>query len=74
MGVAGQARADQRRTAWSRVKSPSPGNSNGEGYSQLFAISALSRTDAWAVGTASDIPSQLGIMILHWNGTAWSAV
>jgi hypothetical protein len=62
-------------TAWSRVPSPNPGNENGEGTSQLFAVSALSSTDAWAVGTASSGPGLTGlyIMILHWNGTAWSA-
>ena len=33
-------------------------------------MSALSRTDAWAVGTSFG-PDDL---TLHWNGTAWSQV
>jgi hypothetical protein len=62
-------------TAWSRVPSPNPGNGNGAGFSQLFAVSALSSNDAWAVGTASSGPvlTRPYIMILHWDGTAWSA-
>jgi hypothetical protein len=62
-------------TVWSRVKSPDPGSGGGEGTSQLFAVSAVSGADAWAVGTASSGPGMTGmyILILHWNGTAWSA-
>jgi hypothetical protein len=61
-------------TAWSRVPSPDPGNVNGAGTSVLLAVSALSSTDAWAVGAASGGPGMPGIyvMILHWNGTTWS--
>ena len=58
-------------TAWRQVKSPSP----GPVFSELEAVSAVSGSDAWAVGdywnrtgTASET------LILHWNGTAWSQV
>jgi hypothetical protein len=40
-------------------------------YNQsLFAVTAVSARDIWAVGS-SDNPSTL---IEHWNGTNWSAV
>jgi hypothetical protein len=46
-------------TSWSRVTSPNP-----SGNQQLEAVSASSKTDAWAVGTIA----------AHWNGTNWSRV
>jgi hypothetical protein len=50
---------------WTLVASPNPpsGYLNG-----LFSVSAVSRTDIWAVGT-TDYGSTL---IVHWNGSAWS--
>jgi len=32
----------------------------------LYAVTALSARDAWAVGSGS------GALIEHWNGTRWS--
>ena len=59
-------------TSWPRVPSPDP----GAGANVLTGVSAVSGTDAWAVGD-----SQLGVgsgplrtLILHWDGTAWSPV
>lgn len=61
-------------TTWSRVRSPDPGNSGGEGTSELFGVSALSRTDAWAVGDyISQTTGVTDTLILHWNGSIWSA-
>src|SRR5262249_6383403 len=38
---------------------------------QLFGIAGLTSTDLWAVG-AHDTPA--GALLLHWDGTAWTAV
>jgi hypothetical protein len=55
-------------TAWSRVKSPSPGDT-----SPLFGTSALSGTDAWAAGSYYDGNIfNTNTLTLHWNGTSWS--
>jgi len=60
-------------TAWSPVKSPNPGSYSN----QLYGVSAVSGSDAWAVGSYTD-PSGGALtyktLILHWNGTAWSKV
>jgi len=38
-------------------------------------VSALSRTDAWAVGTSqSESGTDFDTMAQHWNGTTWSVV
>jgi hypothetical protein len=51
-------------TTWTQVPTPS-----GIGYrSRLFAVSAVSTSDAWAVGYYGIDRS----LILHWNGTTWS--
>ena len=49
-------------TAWTRVPSPDP----GPGVS-LGGVTALSGSDAWAVGIADG-----KTLILHWNGQMWS--
>jgi hypothetical protein len=59
-------------TAWSKVASPSPGPArNG-----LNGVTAISPTDAWAVGgyCAPHACPDSTTLILHWNGTAWSRV
>jgi hypothetical protein len=55
--------------AWSQVSSPNPSSTTN----QLYGVSAVSSTDAWAVGGYT---SQTGgaTLILHWNGTTWSKV
>ena len=55
-------------TAWSQVAAPvTPGNT-----ALLFAVSASSATDAWAVGRTQVNKSSFEGLALHWNGTAWS--
>ena len=54
---------------WSRVPSPNP----VAGVDTLKAISAVSASDAWAVGTYG-ARSENKTLILHWNGTSWSTV
>lgn len=49
---------------------PSPDGSRSKENSQLFAVAALSRTTAWAVGTnEGPIP-----LIEHWDGVRWTAM
>jgi hypothetical protein len=55
-------------TAWSQVATPAtPGNT-----ASLAAVSASSRTDAWAVGRTQVNREDFLPLALHWNGTAWS--
>ncbi len=54
-------------TSWSIVPSPNVANL----YDGLSAISAISATNIWAVGSASGI-NGLQTLIEHWNGTRWS--
>src|SRR5438552_1462374 len=51
--------------AWRLVQSPQPEG----GSSALTDVSAISSTDAWAVGYDSKGPP-----IQHWNGSAWTRV
>jgi hypothetical protein len=57
--------------AWSQVSSPTPANS----YLNLAGVSAISASDAWAVGTYyNNTTNTYDTLILHWNGAKWSAV
>ncbi len=61
-------------TTWTKVPSPNPGGANG---SSLAGVSAVSPTNAWAVGsyvtkTSSTLVAKT--LILHWNGTTWAKV
>src|SRR5690349_2778115 len=55
-------------TTWTTVPSPDPGGTGNDNY--LFAVAAISHSDAWAVG---EIVTGTGIqtLTLHWNGTSW---
>src|SRR5262249_46914437 len=57
---------------WGIVPSPSPGND----FNGMTAVSALSSTDAWAVGASTTITGDLNFvtvpLILHWDGATWS--
>ncbi|MHB8600247.1 MAG: hypothetical protein ACYDER_25980 [Ktedonobacteraceae bacterium] len=58
--------------SWAIVKSPSPTNG-----AQLFALTALSATDMWAVGIyGNNLGRTLNAhtLIEHWNGTAWMVI
>jgi hypothetical protein len=59
-------------TSWPRVPSPD----SGAGANALTAVSAVSGTDAWAVGDSqlNAGSGPLRSLILHWDGTAWSQV
>ena len=50
-------------TGWAQTPIPHPASS------ALYGVSALSASNAWAVGTLSG-----KTLVLHWNGTAWTRV
>ena len=56
-------------TSWSTVATPNPST-----YSYLFAVSAVSSTSVWAVGTAYNflVPGYIP-MIEHFDGLSWSS-
>lgn len=55
---------------WRIVKSPSPGPAHGDGF--LFGVAAVSRHQAWAVGTE---PSRFSsTLAIGWNGAKWLTV
>jgi hypothetical protein len=63
-------------TRWSRVPSPSPGGTSAWAVNTLSGVSALSPTDAWAVGVYQH-PSptrhaEPKTLVLHWDGTRWT--
>jgi len=59
-------------TSWSKVTSPNPGGTRGNG---LNAVSARSTSDVWAVGNYASATTQASqTLVLHWNGTRWSKV
>jgi hypothetical protein len=58
-------------TAWKAVTTPAP---SGATLSTLTGVSAVSATDAWAVGAYNNSSGVNKSLILRWNGTAWKKV
>jgi hypothetical protein len=56
---------------WSIVPSPSPGTA---GQNELFAISAVSPTDIWAVGARRNVNGWIQTLTLHYDGVSWKLV
>jgi hypothetical protein len=56
--------------SWSIV----PSVNRGAGYSTLNGVSALSGSDAWAVGVRELPSGAQAPLVEHWNGSAWSYV
>jgi hypothetical protein len=56
--------------SWTKVPSP---NASGATESYLAGVSAVSASNAWAVGWSA-ASSAYQPLIEHWNGTAWSVV
>jgi hypothetical protein len=56
-------------STWSRVASPNPGPAGGN---LLSGVIATSPTNAWAAGSTCTFCATSQVLILHWNGTAWS--
>jgi hypothetical protein len=60
-------------TSWSVV--PSVTNAGlGAMWSRFYGVASLSRTNAWAVGTANTAIGTYRSLIVHWDGTAWQIV
>ena len=58
-------------SAWSIIPSPNAGNT----FNELYAVTALSANNVWAVGEYINIePFQDWTLIEHWNGTQWSII
>jgi hypothetical protein len=57
-------------TSWMQVASPNPGAKDRF----LSSVSAVSATDAWAVGAYETSTGILRTLILRWNGTSWTQV
>jgi hypothetical protein len=53
-------------SSWSAIASPNVGSINN----YLLGVSAVSASDAWAVG----YDGQFNNLIEHWNGSSWSVV
>lgn len=58
-------------STWSVASSPNPA---GSGNSQLLGVTALSPTNAWAVGSYFVTDGARRTLIERWNGKAWSIV
>src|SRR5262249_58077463 len=56
--------------SWKQVPSPSPGGTHD---SYLFGVTALSSSNAWAVG-GYVLGTTEQTLIEHWNGRAWKRV
>ncbi len=63
-------------TKWTEVASPNPGGTTSSGdFSSLGSVSAISATNAWAVGDHSNpTTGATQTLALHWNGTKWTEV
>jgi hypothetical protein len=62
-------------TNWTQVATPSPGRKPPNDF--LSGVSALSPSDAWAVGASGPLRSAFlhnKTLVLHWNGTSWTQV
>lgn len=57
-------------TSWSIVPGPNPGHL----ANYLNAVTALSATDVWAVGSFRDASFVDQTLIEHWDGTSWQIV
>ncbi len=58
-------------SAWSVVSSP---NAAGFMANELFAVSARSANDIWAVGNSQTNNNVTQTLIEHWNGSQWSLI
>lgn len=57
--------------SWQTVSTPNPTGNSG---SSLEAVTVVSRSDAWAVGTGEGTKCCNRALIEHWDGSAWKIV
>lgn len=57
--------------SWARVPSPNRAPATPPRIDQLHGVTAISATDAWAVGYYQKAGAGFYTLILHWDGTAW---
>lgn len=57
-------------TSWSVIPSPNPGPT----FNKLFGVTALSSSNAWAVGYYQDNSGGVSTLVEHWNGSKWVVV
>jgi hypothetical protein len=58
--------------AWSQLASPDPGGPGSN--DELFAVTATSASNAWAVGNVEATNGNETSLILHWDGRTWTQV
>ena len=62
-------------TRWRKIQSPNPGGRSTGSVSELNAVSAVSGSDAWAVGDYDNANNgAVKTLILHWDGGTWTKV
>jgi hypothetical protein len=61
-------------TTWTLIKTPNPGTGQSGAGSSLFAITALSASDVWAVGHSQNGNGTLTTLTEQFNGSTWSVV
>jgi hypothetical protein len=59
---------------WSLIKTPNAGTGPGNAGSSLFAITALSASDVWAVGHSQNGNGTITTLTEQFNGSTWSLV
>jgi hypothetical protein len=58
-------------TEWTVVETPPPPYGS---HNALYGVTAISPTDAWAVGDYGIVGTDIYPLLEHWDGTAWSLV
>jgi hypothetical protein len=61
-------------TAWSQVPAPDPSAPDDDLGTGLSSVSAVSPSDAWAVGSSDELSSTASTVTMHWDGHSWTVV
>ena len=61
-------------SSWKHVASPNPVGTSGRNLNVLDGVTALSRSNVWAVGFDGAKSSDRNTLIEHWNGRSWNHV
>ena len=60
--------------AWAVVPSPNPLPASDSTINALYGVTAISPTDAWAVGYSASNSQSYATLTMHWNGSQWQIV